>query len=456
MEDQKKIALFEQTPVPRAVAQLAVPTIISSLVMVIYNLADTYFVGMINDPVENAAVTLAAPVLLAFNAVNNLFGVGSSSMMSRALGRKDFDTVRKSSAFGFYCSLLCGVLFAVLCTVFKQPLLGILGADARTIEATSAYMKWTVSWGAAPAILNVVLAYLVRAEGSALHASIGTMSGCLLNIVLDPIFILPWGLDLGAAGAGLATFLSNCVACAYFLILLAVKKGNTYVCIHPKEISLSGKIVAGVCGVGVPACIQNLLNVTGMTILNNFTSSFGADAVAAMGISQKINMVPMYVAMGISQGIMPLISYNYSSGNHKRMKDTLGFSLKIAVGFLTAMGVVYYIGAGSLIAAFMKNEIIIGYGTRLLRGMCLSLPFLCIDFQAVGVFQATGMGKKALVFAVMRKIILEIPALYILNWLMPLYGLAYAQFTAELILAVAAVIVLLRMFRAMERENVGK
>ena len=456
MEDQKRIALFEQTPVPRAVAQLAVPTIISSLVMVIYNLADTYFVGMLNDPVENAAVTLAAPVLLAFNAVNNLFGVGSSSMMSRALGRKDFDTVRKSSAFGFYCSLLCGVLFAVLCTVFKQPLLGILGADARTIEATSAYMKWTVSWGAAPAILNVVLAYLVRAEGSALHASIGTMSGCLLNIVLDPIFILPWGLDLGAAGAGLATFLSNCVACAYFLILLAVKKGNTYVCIHPKEISLSGKIVAGVCGVGVPACIQNLLNVTGMTILNNFTSSFGADAVAAMGISQKINMVPMYVAMGISQGIMPLISYNYSSGNHKRMKDTLGFSLKIAVGFLTAMGVVYYIGAGSLIAAFMKNEIIIGYGTRLLRGMCLSLPFLCIDFQAVGVFQATGMGKKALVFAVMRKIILEIPALYILNWLMPLYGLAYAQFTAELILAVAAVIVLLRMFRAMERENVGK
>ncbi len=456
MEDQKKIALFEQTPVPRAVAQLAVPTIISSLVMVIYNLADTYFVGMLNDPVENAAVTLAAPVLLAFNAVNNLFGVGSSSMMSRALGRKDFDTVRKSSAFGFYCSLLCGVLFAVLCTVFKQPLLGILGADARTIEATSAYMKWTVSWGAAPAILNVVLAYLVRAEGSALHASVGTMSGCLLNIVLDPIFILPWGFDLGAAGAGLATFLSNCVACAYFLILLAVKKGNTYVCIHPKEISLSGKIVAGVCGVGVPACIQNLLNVTGMTILNNFTSSFGADAVAAMGISQKINMVPMYVAMGISQGIMPLISYNYSSGNHKRMKDTLGFSLKIAVGFLTAMGVVYYIGAGSLIAAFMKNEIIIGYGTRLLRGMCLSLPFLCIDFQAVGVFQATGMGKKALVFAVMRKIILEIPALYILNWLMPLYGLAYAQFTAELILAVAAVIVLLRMFRAMERENVGK
>ena len=211
----------------------------------------------------------------------------------------------------------------------------------------------------------------------------------------------------------------------------------------------------GICSVGIPASIQNLLNVTGMTILNNFTSSYGADAVAAMGISQKINMVPMYVALGLSQGVMPLISYTYSSKNYRRMKEAFWFSLKIAVSFLMAMSVVYYIGAGSLIAAFMKNETIIGYGTRLLRGMCLSLPFLCIDFQAVGVFQATGMGTKALIFAIMRKIILEIPALYILNWLLPFYGLAYAQFTAELILAIAAAAVLLKMFKGLERENAG-
>ena len=201
MEDRKKTILFEQTPVPRAVMTMAVPTIISSLVMVIYNLADTYFVGMVNDPVQNAAVTLAAPVLLAFNAVNNLFGVGSSSMMSRALGCKDYDSVYRSSAFGFYCSLISGVLFSLLYTVFRHPLLTMLGADAQTVFATGEYLKWTVTCGAAPAILNVVMAYLVRAEGSSLHASIGTMSGCLLNIVLDPIFILPWGLNMGAAGA---------------------------------------------------------------------------------------------------------------------------------------------------------------------------------------------------------------------------------------------------------------
>ena len=197
-------------------AKLAIPTIISSLVMVIYNLADTYFVGMINDPVQTAAVTLAAPVMLAFNAVNNLFGVGSSSMMSRALGAKDHDLVARSSAFGFYCSLFSGILFSLLCVLFQNPLLSLLGADEMTKAATQQYMLWTVYIGAAPSILNVVMAYLVRAEGSSLHASIGTMSGCLLNIVLDPIFILPWGLDMGAAGAGLATCLSNCFACLYF------------------------------------------------------------------------------------------------------------------------------------------------------------------------------------------------------------------------------------------------
>lgn len=453
MQDEKKTMLFESTPIPKAVAQLAVPTVLSSLVMILYNLADTYFVGMVNDPIQNAAVTLAAPVLLAFNAVNNLFGVGTSSMMSRALGRKDYDTVYRSSAFGFYCSLFFGAVFSVLCTVLKQPLLNLLGADAETMAATGAYMKWTVNCGAVPAILNVVLAYLVRSEGAALHASVGTMSGCLLNIVLDPIFILPRGLNMGAEGAGLATFLSNCVACIYFLILLFVKRGHTYVCINPGKFSLKKEVIFGVCGVGIPASIQNLLNVTGMTILNNFTSSFGADAVAAMGISQKINMVPMYVALGMSQGIMPLISYTYASRNHKRMKGTVLFAAKLMIGFSAAASVFYYLTAGRLTALFMNNEAIIGYGTRFLRGFCLGLPFLCIDFLAVGVFQASGMGKEALIFAIMRKIVLEIPALYVLNYLFPLYGLAYSQFVAELVLAAAAVIVLMRLFRKMEKNG---
>lgn len=453
MQEESKTALFENIPIPRAVAKLAVPTIISSLVMVIYNLADTYFVGMINDPVQNAAVTLAAPVLLAFNAVNNLFGVGTSSMMSRALGRRDYETVYRSSAFGFYCALFSGLLFSLACTIFKAPLLRLLGADVDTLTATADYMKWTVNFGAVPAILNVVMAYMVRSEGSSLHASIGTMSGCILNMILDPIFILPWGFNLGAAGAGLATFLSNCVAFLYFMVLIFVRRKKTFVCIRPQKFCLRKEIVLGICGVGIPASIQNLLNVTGMTILNNFTAGFGADAVAAMGITQKINMVPMNIAMGLSQGIMPLVSYNYSSGNHKRMKDTILFTTKVSLGFIVVVVAGYYIGAGSLIAMFMDNQVIVAYGSRFLRGFCIGLPFLCMDFLAVGVFQAVGMGKNALIFAIMRKILLEIPAIYILNALFPLYGLAYTQFTAEVVLAAAAVIVLRRLFKSLEKER---
>lgn len=440
-------------PIPKAVMQLAIPTVISSLVMVIYNLADTYFVGMLNDPIQNAAVTLAAPVLLAFNAINNLFGVGSSSMMSRALGSKDMDTVYKSSAFGFYCALFSGLLFSVLYTVFSAPLLVVLGANAETAQATGEYLLWTVSFGAAPAILNVVMAYLVRAEGASLHASIGTMSGCLLNILLDPIFVLPWGLNLGAAGAGCATFISNCVACLYFFVLLFVRRGRTYVCINPRQFRPALRIVRGVCGVGIPASIQNLLNVTGMTVLNNFAASFGSDAVAAMGIAQKINTVPFQVALGISQGIMPLISYNYASGNTRRMKKTFFFTARISLSFLFLVMIAYLVFAGDLVRMFMDNEQIVAYGTSFLRGMCLAMPFLCMDFLAVGVFQACGLGKEAFIFAVLRKIVLEIPALFILNWIFPLYGLAYAQLVAEVILAAAAIIVLARLFRRLERHQ---
>ncbi len=340
--------------------------------------------------------------------------------------------------------------------MFKGPLLTLLGASTETAAATSGYLLWTVNFGASPAILNVVMAYLVRSEGSALHASVGIMSGCLLNILLDPIFILPWGLDMGAEGAGLATFISNCVACLYFFVLLYKKRGHTYVCVSPKKFSMEKQIVRGVCIVGIPASIQNLLNVTGMTILNNFTSAFGANAVAAMGITQKINMVPMNISMGLSQGIMPLISYNYASGNVKRMKGTLLFAVKLSLGFILTMSAIYFLAAGPLVQMFMDNQAIIDYGTRFLRGCCLGLPFLCVDFLAVGVFQATGLGGWAFLFAIMRKIVLEIPALYILNKLFPLYGLAYAQLTAEVVLAVAAVVVLARLFRKLQQQHPQK
>ena len=447
-QTQDKEYLFERMPVPGAVVQLSLPIVISSLVTILYNLADTFFVGMLNNPVENAAVTLVYPVTLAFNAVSNLFGVGVSSAMSRHLGRKAYEQVRVCSAFGFYGAAVSGLLFSALCILFRTPLLALLGTNAQTLDATAGYLHWTVCCGALPAILNVVQSYMVRSEGSTLHASIGTMSGCLLNIVLDPIFILPWGLNMGAAGAGLATFLSNCVACLYFVVLARVKRGKTFVSMDPRLLpKLTAEQVRDILGVGIPASIQNLLNVTGTTLLNNFTAPFGAAAIAAMGISQKLYMIPMQVSLGFSQGIMPLVSYNYASGNRQRMKQTILFALRIIVCSMLFLTVVYVLSAPAMIRAFMDSEEIIAYGTRFLRVMSLGFVFLCTDFLAVGVFQALGLGRNALLFAICRKLVLEIPLLFLLNHFYPLYGLPFAQLITEIFLCCLGLVMLRRIFR---------
>ena len=445
--------LFEETPVPQAVQTMMIPTIIGALVTVLYSLADTLFVGMMNDQIQNAAVALAAPALLAFNAVINLFGIGSSSMMSRALGRGDLKTVCASASLGFYGTVVIGALLSALCYIFMQPFVVLLGGDINTAAATTAYMNWAVVCGAIPTILNVVMGYMVRAEGASLHASIGTMSGCILNMILDPFFILPWGLGMGAAGAGLATFLSNCFACCYFFVLLMVRKKKTNINLNPMYLSLTKDIVFGVMEVGIPAAIQNLLNVTVMTILNNFVAGYGSSAVAAVGIAQKVYMVPIQVALGGTQGVMPLVGYSYASKNKQRFEETIQTVMKLLVPCMVLIMILCWIFAPSLIRLFMKNEEVITYGAMFLRGFCMCMPFMLVDFLAVSVFESVGMGKTALVFAILRKIVFEIPAIVILNKIFQASGITYAGFVSEFILSIFAVILLRRIADGFERRN---
>ena len=450
-----KTELFETLPIPKAVVKLCAPAAVTTLVMIVYSLSDTFFVGALNDSYQTAGVTLAAPVLLAFNAINNLFGVGTGSLMSRSLGKKDYNTVKKCSSYGFYGAIFASLLFATLCTVFNSGLLNLLGADNNTAIPTKNYLFWTVTLGTVPAILNVILGYLVRSEGSSLHAAIGTMSGCILNIFLDPVFILPWGFNMGASGAGCATFISNTIATLYFLIIIAYKKkkGVTYISLKPEKGAFSKTIIKEVCFIGVPASIQNLLNVTGMTILNNFTAVYGAAAVSAMGISHKVAMLPMYLSMGISQGIMPLIGYNFANHNVKRMKEGLLFTMKISLTIIIVVSALFCFFSSSLTPAFMKDKEVVSIGSKLLVAMSIGQVFLCIDFIGVGVYQACGMGMKSFFFAIARKIILEIPALFVLDKLYPLYGLGWAQTFAELVLSIATATVLVKMFRRLEKEN---
>ncbi|MDO4482926.1 MAG: MATE family efflux transporter [Clostridia bacterium] len=441
-------------PIPAAMLKLCLPAVLGLLMIVIYNMADTFFVGLLGQPAQTAAVAVAAPVLLAFNSISNLFGFGTSSVMSRALGKKDYDTIRQSSAFGFYCAAAGALLISLGYLIFNAPLMDILGATEATLAPSRDYMFWTVMLGALPSILNMVLSNMVRAEGYSLHASVGTMSGCLLNILLDPLFILPWGLNMGAAGAGFATFISNCFACLYYFVLLRLRRGNTYISLNPARLlKVKKEVPLAVFGVGIPAMIQNLLNVTGMTLLHNFAADFGPEALSAVGIAGKVASMAMYIGLGIGQGIMPLVGYNYSSGNVKRMKEAIITSGKVTLLVMTTISAIFILFPGQTIAFFMKNDQVIAYGSMLIIGYALAQPFMGIDFLGVGVFQACGMGKSALIFALMRKIVLEIPLLFILNHFFPLYGLPYAQVIAEIILATLAIIMLIRLVRKLSLKQ---
>lgn len=354
--------LFENMPISSAARKLMIPTILSSLVMVLYSLADTYFVGILNEEIEIAAVSFASPLLISFNAVNNLFGIGSSSVMSRALGRKDIDTASKCASFGIYGCILSSILLSLGCLIFISPLLKILGVTMSAQSATFEYVKWVIIFGAAPSILNVVLAYLLRAEGKALHASIGVMSGCILNIVLDPIFILPWGLGMKAAGAGCATFISNVIASVYFIVILKFIKKDTCIKLHPRYFPMDKALISSICAVGIPASIQNLLNVTSVTVMNNYVSVYGTAAIAAMGIAQKVYMVPMQISQGGSQGIMPIISYSYGSKNITRFEEAIKYGAKVMLPGIIAISIIYCCEASFFIEMFSSHPDVIDFG----------------------------------------------------------------------------------------------
>lgn len=452
--EKDKTYLFETMPIPKAVLKVSVPTVLSMLVAVFYNMADTYFVGLLDNPIETAAVTLAGTVILAFNAIVNLFGIGASSMFSRALGSKDYKTAQESSTFGVYGCIFCALILSIICLVFNNQLLTILGADELNREVTKNYLFWTVILGATPAILNTVTGQLVKGEGMAAHASIGMMSGCILNVILDPFFILPQFLNMGAAGAGLATFISNCFACAYYIVLIGViKRGKTFLSFDIRKFTLRKDLVFGICAVGIPAAIQNLLNVTGMTIMNNFAAAYGSEAVSAIGISHKLCNMSLYIAMGISSGVTPIISYNYASGNHKRMKDTITFVLKFIIPLMFVIMIGMLFASDKLIRLFMNNADVVRLGSVYIKEMAIAQPFLALDFSVVGVCQAIGKGKYSLFFALMRKVALEIPALFILNKVYPVYGIGYAQACAEIILAIIAIVVLKKIFNELNINN---
>lgn len=446
---EKRIYIFEKAPVRRAVLQQMLPTVAGQMVALLYNLADTFFVGLLNAPIQTAAVTVVYPPFLMMTAVSNLFGIGGASAVSHALGRRDMDGARRISAIAFWLSLASAAVFSLLCGSFLHPLLSLCGADAEVYPVAAAYARWTLLWGGAGTILNLLLSNLLRAEGRAALAFAGVTLGGVLNIVLDPFFILPQYMNMGAAGAGLATAISNTAGTLFFLLCL-LRRSSTVLSLRPCHLKHTGVYIREILSIGFPSALQYALTVVSLAVLSLFVSKYAVEAVAAYGIVKKLDNLPLYFSLGTSAGLLPFLSYNYASGDRERQRQGFVFGVSITVGFSLACVIVFELFAPQLARLFIRDDMTVAYAAAFLRRMVLCMPFVAICHPMITQFQAMGRTRESLICSILRKGSLDIPLLLLLDRLYPLYGCALVQPVVDLI----SLIVALVLYRRLRRTSV--
>lgn len=446
MKDNTKI--FAEYKVPKAVAAMALPSMMGMLINIIYNLADTFFVGQTGDSNQVAAVSVSMPLFFFFLAIGNLFGIGGCAFISRSLGEGKKDKVKTISSFCIYGALVLGILIGVLFFFFRVPLLYLVGASDNTIGFAQDYLKW-VAVGAPFSVLSITVCNLVRGEGAAKISMVGSVLGQVVNVILDPIFILgsgdklfgitlPFGLDMGVAGAAIATVLGNVFSVVFFLIYFL--RGKSILSITPKRFSMKNGIAKGVINVGLPASLNNLLMSISNIIVNIVLVSYGDNAVAAMGVAMKANMLVIMLQIGLAQGVQPLIGYCYGAKNYTRMKKCMGFSIVCNIVIGTVMMLFYLVFRENVISMFIDDAEVVSLGVKMLTAIMSPGPVIGIMFVLNFAFQGMGKGIQSFILSVGRQGLVYIPLLFILNKLVGLDGIIWAQATADFVCVIMSII----------------
>lgn len=445
MNDNK--ALFEDALVSKAVATMAIPTIISMLVVVIYNMADTFFIGKTNDAMQVAAVSLATPVFMVFMALGNLFGIGGSSAISRALGEKKLDRARNLSSFCCYGSLGLGVIMAVLFLLGMDVILKMIGASENTYQFAKEYLTY-ISFGGPFIMFGTAYGNILRGEGAAKESMIGNMIGTVTNIVLDPIMIL--GFGWGVTGAAVATVIGNIAACLFYLLYFLQKKSS--LSIRLKDFRMGHGIAMGVMAIGIPASLNNILMSCANIVLNNVLAHYGDNPVAAMGVAMKANMLVVLLQIGLCAGIQPLIGYNYGARNSKRLKQVFRFTGLCAVVMGTALTILMVIAREAVIRAFINDSQVVDYGIQMVIALQLTGPVIGILFLCINTIQGMGKALPSLILTVCRQGLVFIPLVFLLNQLFGLDGVVYAQAVADVISILLAIVICLMIFKSLDEQ----
>lgn len=448
MKDNRQ--LFEEAPVAKAVAVMAIPTMISMLVVVIYNMADTFFIGQTGDPMQVAAVSLATPVFMVFMALGNLFGIGGSSAISRALGEKKAERARNISSFCCYGSLGLGVIMAALFLLGMNGILKLIGASENTVGYARDYLTY-IAFGGPFIMFGTAFGNILRGEGAAKESMIGNMIGTITNIVLDPVMIL--GLGWGVVGAAVATVIGNMAASGFYLLYFLRKKSS--LSIRLKDFKAGERIAAGVMSIGIPASLNNILMSCANIVLNHVLVSYGDTPVAAMGVAMKANMLVVLLQIGLCSGIQPLIGYNYGARNKKRLLQVFRFTGMCAVVLGTVLTVIMVLARQAVIQAFINDPEVIAYGIQMVIALQMSGPVLGILFLCINTIQGMGKAIPSLVLTICRQGLIFIPLVFILNGIFGLDGAIYAQPTADFISIVLSLVICLGIFRKIDKERSG-
>ena len=443
-EEQKLI--FESYPVAKSLAIMAVPTVISQLITLIYNMADTWFLGLTGNPYMVAGCTLVLPAFMITIVFANLFGMGGGTLISRLLGVKEPDEAKKVSALSLCFALGAAAAYCLTCLLLMDPILRLLGASDNTIAFSRQYMLFVIVLGGIPSIMSSTMSSVLRSIGYSRQASFGLSMGGILNIGLDPLFmfvILSDGQQV--MGAAIATMLSNCCAFLYFVFQFRKLTRQDIIGIDPRAGLPRRSSVKSIFSVGIPAAMSVFLFDFANIVINRLASSHGDIELAAIGIVLKVERLPLNIGVGISLAMIPLIAYNYAAGNHKRMNDVFrtGRIAGLAVAFICV--VLYRTFAYDVMTFFIKDSATVACGTTYLRARCFATPLMFLCFTMVHFMQAIGNGKISFLLAVVRQIVFNIPTLIVLNTIWGMEGIVWSQLTSDFFTVIVSYVIYLRL-----------
>lgn len=406
----KTVEIFENAPVPKAVFVNIIPSIISMLMVLVYNLADTFFIGQTKDAHMVAAVSLATPAFLFFMAVGMLFGVGGTSLISRMLGQGRKEDAKHACSFCFWTGVAIGVIGMIVILLAIDPVSRLVGATPNTEKYVKQYLM-IVSVGVPFLVIGNTFSNIIRAEGKANKAMMGMIIGNVANIVLDPIMILGFGWNV--AGAAAATVIGNVLSAVFYIAHFL--NGSSILSISPKQYRAGNQIAVGVMAIGIPASLNSILMSTSNVLVNKLMTVHGDMAVAGLGVAMKVNMVAVMLLIGVGTGIQPLLGYNFGAGNRKRFLGVLRFSLILAVAMSIIMSVICYLGAGPMVSAFLEEPSAYDFGMQFARTLIISGPVLGILFVMINTIQSMGAALPSLILSISRQGLLYIPVLFIFN-----------------------------------------